>query len=125
MSTYSDISGNFEASNGDILISEDQEAIENSIGNILDIKRGTVPGNPEIGSILWEFIGEFIDEITFVGMREAILNALLDQEPRIIVQSEDSIEITYYESMNIVILKIEYVLLSNNRVYIYEKSIEV
>ena len=101
MAIYSDVSSNFESSNEDVLIVTEKTAVENAIGNILQIEKKSVPGHPEVGSVLHQYIGEFMDEITFEGMRETILNALRDQEPRI-----DVVDVSFesFDNLNIVII---------------------
>ena len=122
MAIYSDVSSNFEAANEDVIVVTEKAAVENAIGNILEIPKRGVPGNPEVGSVLYQYIGELMDEITFEGMRETILNALRDQEPRIEVQD---VSFESYDNLNIVVIYITYSLLTNGQVYIYEKSLEV
>lgn len=64
-------------------VDTDADAISNAIRNILLTPRGTMPGKPTFGSDLYKVPFEFIDHITSNLIKNFIINALLEFEPRI------------------------------------------
>lgn len=107
MALFTDISSNFRARNNDIIISQDEDAINNSIDNILRISKGEVPGRPEFGSLLEDYLFEPMDALTERLVDEVIREALEEFEPRITV---NDIYFEDYQSENILRVTIEYFL---------------
>ncbi len=119
---YSDFDRNLSALNQDIKLDYDEEAINNSIENILTIRKGEIPGRPEFGSTLQTFLFELMDDITFAGMEQAVYEALIEFEPRIRVTN---VEFVPYHSQQIVLMKIIYTIMNSGKELVYQKSFEV
>lgn len=66
-------------------VNTNEQAINNSIRNILTTQIGSVPGKPTFGSDLQSLIFEFIDGITEDAAATLIVEALNRWEPRITV----------------------------------------
>lgn len=76
----------YDYSNPNTLVT-DKDAISNSIKNILLTPRGSVPGKPRFGSDLYKVPFELMDHITRDLIRNFIINALNEFEPRISISS--------------------------------------
>jgi len=120
--TFKDISKNFDSINSDIVVASDDIAINNAISNILTISRGELVGNPEFGSNLQQYLFEPADEITFIAMEEVVRNSLLEFETRIEVQE---VKFEAYSEQNVVVLSLDYTILSSGKRTIYKKSFDV
>lgn len=86
MAKYTDIDYKLNTVNKDLRLATDIEAINNSIRNILNTPKGTVPGNPTFGSDLEGVLFEVIDDITFSLIQNIIIDELEKWEERITIQ---------------------------------------
>lgn len=110
MAEYTDIAPNFRAKNQDVALSLNEDAINNSIDNILRISKNEIPGRPEFGSLLENFLYEPLDSLTEDLLREVIREALDEFEPRIEIS-----DITFkrYYNQNILSMNLEYTVISD------------
>jgi phage baseplate assembly protein W len=74
---------------GGIALARDETDIEQAIELILGTAPGERPMRPEFGCGVHDFVFDSIDANTIGRMEEAIRQALLRWEPRIIVQNVD------------------------------------
>lgn len=86
MAKYTDIDYKLNTVNKDLRLATDIEAINNSIRNILNTPKGSVPGNPTFGSDLEGVLFEVIDDITFSLIQNIIIDELEKWEERITIQ---------------------------------------
>ena len=86
MAKYTDIDYKLNTVNKDLRLATDIEAINNSIRNILNTPKGSVPGNPTFGSDLEGVLFEVIDDITFSLIQNIIIDELETWEERITIQ---------------------------------------
>jgi uncharacterized protein len=86
MAKYADIDYKLNTVNKDLRLATDIEAINNSIRNILNTPKGSVPGNPTFGSDLEGVLFEVIDDITFSLIQNIIIDELEKWEERITIQ---------------------------------------
>lgn len=80
---YSDVNYKLNTINKDLKIDTDNQAIQNSIRNILTIERGSLIGNPEFGSDISSALFEINDQLTFSFIEDIIENSLERWETRI------------------------------------------
>jgi phage baseplate assembly protein W len=73
----------------DIVVSNNKEAIKNSIYNIFSTKQGDMILNPNFGSSLDMFLFEKITPIMGQKIGDTILNNIKQYEPRIILNRVD------------------------------------
>lgn len=107
MARFTDISTNLNTRNSDLVLSTDEDAINNSIDNILRVGKTELPGRPEFGSALENFLFEPMDSLTERLIEEAIYDAIIEYEPRINIQN---IMFESFTSNNVIRIIIEYVL---------------
>jgi hypothetical protein len=119
---FSDLDRNLTSENKDVKIRYDIEAIENSITNILTVAKGEVPGRPNFGCVLEQFLFEMQDELTFEAIRQAIKEALIEFEPRIKVYA---VEFESYITQQVLLIKISYTILDSGKQEVYLKTFEV
>ncbi len=74
---------------GGIALARDEQDIDQAIQLILGTAPGERPMRPEFGCGVHDFVFDSIDANTIGRMEEAIRQALLRWEPRIIVQNVD------------------------------------
>ena len=86
MAKYTDIDYKLNTVNKDLRLATDIEAINNSIRNILNTPKGSVPGNPTFGSDLEGVLFEVIDDITFSLIQNIIIDELEKWEERITIK---------------------------------------
>lgn len=86
---------------------ENVEAINNSIRNILMTKKGTLPGDPEFGSSIWNVVFEPIDGLTLKLIDSYVRECLAKYEPRVLVNNVDVQEVPEFHTLNI-LLDFEY-----------------
>ena len=87
---YKDISFNFVAESQEGTTSKkDEEAINQSIKNILFTQRGEVPFDPLFGSGLRNILFEKMSPITEFSLEQEIRFALENHEPRIVINNID------------------------------------
>ena len=113
MAVYTDIDYRLNTKNKDLKLSEDAEAINNSIRNILLTQKYTVPGNPEFGSDLERVLFEQMDEITLTLIRNIIITEISRWEPRIII---NDIRFKLYPNQTRISVTIEYTILRSNEI---------
>lgn len=105
---YTDIDYNLNTKNKDIILSEDIEAIKNSIRNIVTINKYSIPGNPEFGSDIYGMLFEPNDILTYDLIEDILREEIEQREPRVIVQeisfTTDSVNnrVIVYINVNIV-----------------------
>ena len=83
-----------------------EQAIHNSIRNILGTQIGTLPGKPDFGSRIKELLFDFMDDITKDNLKYFIIEALTKWEPRIYITN---IEIESMPEYNRIIASITFV----------------
>ena len=86
MAKYTDIDYKLNTVNKDLRLATDIEAINNSIRNILNTPKSSVPGNPTFGSDLEGVLFEAIDDITFSLIQNIIIDELEKWEERITIK---------------------------------------
>jgi len=91
--------------NGTIAYSTNDEAITNSLMNILSTQQGTVPGHPEFGSDIGKYLFELIDPRIMLLVEESIRYAVNRWEPRVNIIDIDVIEDSDY---NRILIKFKY-----------------
>lgn len=120
--SYVDIAKNLGARYKDIDLKYEVDAINNSISNLLTISKGEVPGRPELGSNLADFLFELNDAVTWAAIEQVVRNAILEFEPRINVLSGD---FKGYNSQNMVVLTVTYVVIKSGTQGVFSKTFEV
>ena len=107
--TYSDLDFNFRPHpiTGDISAKIDDEAVKNSIRNLLTTMTGERPFNSGLGSALKRIMFEPITPVLVGVIQREVLNAVLSYEPRV---SIEDIVVNYFADRNtieiVVIFKI-------------------
>ena len=86
----------------------DTYAINNAIINILMTQRGSLPGKPQFGSDLYKIIFKPIDSVTKSIIKNYIVEALGEFEPRVFVKSTVIKEIPEYNKL-VVTINYEYI----------------
>lgn len=81
---FSDVSSSFQAhpNIGDISVIQNEDAVKNSIRNILLTRRGERFFNPLLGSDIYSILFENISPATESDLREFVSNAIKNYEPR-------------------------------------------
>ena len=82
-----------------------EEAVFNSLNNIIETRVGTVPGHPEFGSNLGKYLFEIINPLTAQLIKTELKMALKRWEPRITI-----IDITVQEDSdyNRLMIRVKY-----------------
>ncbi len=80
---YNDIGSNLDTTNNDLLLSKGVQAINNSIGNILTIRKYEVAGQPAEFIDLYKYLHEHADVLTFMAIKQEVKDALFRWEKRI------------------------------------------
>ena len=96
---------------GDIRPIINETAIKRSLMNLIRTKKGTRPFNPEYGCDLSEYLFSYEPGFSEFNMKQEILDSIVRNEPRVIV---DSIVIKYEEYG--ITLDIQYIIKNINRV---------
>lgn len=122
MATFSDLDTNLLTINNDINIKVDEDAINNAISNILTTYRGEIPGRPDFGSNIQDYLHELIDEITLDAISDEVENVLLEFEERIEVQEVNT---TSANNDEMIIVDITYTVISSGKEAFYSKTFEV
>jgi len=86
---------------------KNSKSIDNSIKNILMTRRNSLPGNPEFGSNLYNYLFEEIDPLVTQLIKEEVNYSLIRWEPRIIIKEISIIEDPDYNRLGI---KINYII---------------
>lgn len=86
-------------------------AIKESIKNILLTPVGTLPGDPEFGSRLYEVAFDIITDMTYVVVDSFVNEALRANEPRIVV---DNVYVSSSPEYNRVSVEIEFRYINKN-----------
>jgi len=84
---------------------KNEEAVENSLHNILSTPIGSVPGHPEFGCGIDKYLFELIDPLVSQMIEEEIRYAIKRWEPRVKIRKVIVIEDPDY---NRLIIKIAY-----------------
>ena len=120
MNKYSDIDDRLYAKYQDIRLEEDRLAIENAIENILLISKGEVPGRPEFGSNIRNYLHEIIDELTLSAIESEVINSIEKWEDRV-----EILKVSAVSEGNILVLDIYYRIKSTNEVNNFTIGIDV
>jgi phage baseplate assembly protein W len=96
---------------GDVRPIINETAIKRSLMNLIRTKKGTRPFNPEYGCDLSEYLFSYEPGFSEFNMKQEILDSIVRNEPRVIV---DSIVIKYEEYG--ITLDIQYIIKNINRV---------
>lgn len=102
---YSDIESNLKGVDNDIAISTGFDAINNSISNILTVRRYDIPSQPQEFVDLYSYLHEIADEITFEALRIEVKDALARYETRIEVIE---VQIKEFVTDNYIVLTVQY-----------------
>lgn len=106
MATYKDIN------RADILSSlTDIDSINQSIKNIVFIRRGTIPGYPEFGSNVEGYLFEQLTTSVIVMLQNDIIHSIEVWEPR--VYNVD-VNVAKIPEFNSILVDISYVVISTN-----------
>lgn len=84
-------------------LSEEVAAISNSIRNLLLTKKGSLPGDPDFGSNLWNYLFEPFSTLVELEITSQVVDLLNKYEKRIEVISSDVIYNYDYNSIDITI----------------------
>jgi len=119
---YSDLSFKPQLNNeGDLSKAYDYDAIEQSLTNILNTRKGARPMNPEFGCNVHDYLFEIFDRQTAKDMLNEILNAFKRYEQRIQI-------VDYRANMFIdtqaYVISIDYKIKGANEVKTYEVRLE-
>lgn len=79
------LSFNRHPSTGDVVLKYDEEAIKQSVRNLLSTQNYERPFHPEIGCQIYSLLFENFSPITVSVMRRTIFEVLAKFEPRVIV----------------------------------------
>jgi phage baseplate assembly protein W len=90
---------------------KNEDAVENSLHNILNTPIGSVPGHPEFGCGMDKFLFELIDPLIAQNIEEEIRYAIKRWEPRVSVRKVVVIEDPDY---NRLVIKIAYSILRDS-----------
>jgi phage baseplate assembly protein W len=79
----------------DLLVQKNEQAVTQSIQNLLNTRFGEKLMDPEVGSRIYEILFEPLDEFSASQLQETIINTIRNYEPRVdviscIVSAEDS-----------------------------------
>ena len=91
-------------------VAEKAEAINIAIKNIIDTRKGSLPGKPYFGSRLHEVVFDFMDAITEDSIIKLIKEAISKFEPRI---SIENIEVTQVPEFNRILVTVFYIYKDN------------
>jgi len=82
---YTDIDLNItpHPSSGDLVLKQDKEAVKRSVRNIMLTNNYERPFKPNFGANLRGLLFELADDITKYEMRNQIIEAIQDYEPRV------------------------------------------
>lgn len=80
---YTDINSLLTPSNNDITIASGYDAINNSIYNLLTVRKYEVPSQPGQFIDLYGYLHEIADEITFEALRIEVKDAIYKWDTRI------------------------------------------
>ena len=83
MSTFSDLDYRLNTVNKDIKISQNIDAINNSLRNIVTTQKYSIPGLPDFGANIETALFEIIDDVTFDYIEELIREEVLRWETRV------------------------------------------
>ena len=83
----------------------DKEAIRQSIRNIINTKKGSVPGKPDFGCPLDSYLFEPLDDTQKELMTGDINSALTQWEPRI---SVEDVSVEFQEAYNRIDITVKY-----------------
>lgn len=88
---YSDLDAVFAANpvTGDISIRKDEAAVKFAVKNLVLTKNFERPFDSSIGSQMYNFLFEPIDDTTIILMKQVITKSILDHEPRVDLTSID------------------------------------
>lgn len=84
-------------------VAYNDDAIDNSIHNILTTVKGSIPGKPTFGSNLSEYLFSNMDHITLSLISSSVKDTLNKFEPRIIVTSSSVEQVPEYNRINITV----------------------
>jgi len=90
-----------------------ENAINNSLKNILLTRIGSLPGKPTFGSHIPELLFDFEDSITEGLLINYIIDAILEWEPRITIKNVEIKSIPEYNRM-IANITYEYKMMGKN-----------
>jgi len=102
---YRDLPNKLSGKGKNNIEAKGEYAVANSLNNIISTSRGTVPGHPDFGCSIDQFIFETINPLTVASIEAEIRYALGKWEPRIIVMDVD---ITEDGDYNRIVIKIKY-----------------
>ena len=100
---YSDVDFGFRKSpvTDDVSIKRDDEAIKQSVLNILSTNRGERPFMPDFGGNIRAYLFENVDSVTASLIEEEIKLSLTNYEPRVRVLSVDVEDLLDQNAINI------------------------
>lgn len=88
----------------------DDEAIKNSVRNIIATKKGTVPGKPEFGSNIYNILFELFTPLTRTIAINYVQEALQEFENRINILD---IDVKFVEEYNKITIDVQYEYVNN------------
>lgn len=105
-----------------ITTAESAQAIKNSLRNILTVRRGSLPGDPNFGSELFNIIFGQIDGLTLKLQDSFVREAIKKYEPRVRLQN---VQITEVPEFNRIVLKLEFLYLDKETGEVLDDSLSV
>ncbi len=96
---------------GEMMISSYEEDIKEAIRIILMTRKGEREANPDFGCGIYDYIFESMDYTTQSRMRQEVIDALVQWEPRI---EDISVEISEIRQGGLVEIGIDYVVRATN-----------
>jgi phage baseplate assembly protein W len=119
---FNDLNRKFHQNSIELVITDDFEAIEQNIDNILECPPRSFLFNRGFGSRLRSFLFEPMNDQTAMGIKINLIQAIEKWEPRISVRMKDTYVIPEYDN-HIYYVRIIYVLKSSSQISVYERSL--
>jgi phage baseplate assembly protein W len=117
MAAYTDISPKYDLTHNLVgyTLSEDLEAVKNSLRNLFSISQGEVPGKPWLGNPMNVSLFDNIDYFTAYTLHKGIKNTIERFEPRVLMEN---LVVNSYPERNLVEVTLDYwVLINNEKVF--------
>jgi phage baseplate assembly protein W len=113
MAAYTDVRPKFDNNNNLVgySLSEDLEAVKNSIRNLFSITQGEVAGKPWLGNPMNISLFDQIDYFTAYSLHKGIKNTIERFEPRVLIEN---LVVNSYPDQNQVDIVLDYWILINN-----------
>lgn len=121
--TFSDIDLNFLANpvTGDVSRKYDENAIKQSVRNLIMTQHYEKPFHPEIGSQISSLLFEPFSPLLQAMLERAIVNTITNFEPRVVLQS---VEVTLNPDNNSAYVRIEYKIINTEKPLVVDLTLQ-